>query len=331
MNIFTDFHHESLYLSFKLLFEKRLNGKVYRPIGLEWFTEGYWKIAEPYDNNVNTVSQFLVSNSQPFPDSKPLNDNISDCITLEQFKAMDIDIVIATIPAHFIAYAELIKKYKPTAKLICHYGNNWIMGNYQQDNVMASIMPQPIPNNVNTVFYHQEFDTNIFCYKEPTISNCISSFINVFDGFPDAQLFYDVEKLMPDYKFRIYGAVGRDGVINGEQNIANSIHNSKFVWHLKKDGDGFGHIIHNIFACGRPAIVKREYYKGQLAEYLMEDGVTCIEVDGLTTQQIVDKLLRYSEPSEYIKLCQNASERFKQIVNFDEEFEEIKIFLDKLL
>lgn len=331
MNIFCDFHHDALFESFRLLFEERLGHKIFRPIGMEWFTEGYWKIAEPYDNNINTVTQFLVPNSQPFDWSRPLNNDVSKCITLDQFKQMDIDIVIASIPSHFVAYTDLINKYKPNAKLICHFGNNWLVDNYEKKNVMASIAPQPVPGEINTIFYHQEFDTKIFCYKEPTHSKKIKSFINVFQDFPDAQLFYDVEKAMPDYEFKIHGALGRNGVIDKTQLLADSIHDSQFIWHIKKDGDGFGHIIHNAFACGRPPIVKKAYYTGQLAEDLMVDGVTCITVDGLTTEQIVEKILVYSEPSNYIKLCQNAYQKFKETVDYDKEEAEIRVFLDRLL
>ena len=351
MNVFADLHHEGLYDSFKMLFEDRLGGKLFRPVGLEWFQEGFWKIAELYNNAPDTIGQFLeLRDIKEYPFIPPFSDkslneikeqtkdyyvmNVGTgqkAITLEQFKNMDIDIVIASIPAHFVAYAELIKKYKPNAKLICHYGNNWLMSNYQQDNVMASILPQPIPNNTNVVFYHQEFDLNIFKYKEPTISKHIKSFVHVFDGYPDAQLFYDVEKLMPDYSFKVHGATSRDGNINGYQNIADAMHDSMFIWHLKKDGDGFGHIIHNAFACGRPPIVKKEYYKDQLAEQLMEDGVTCIAVDNLNPQEIVDKIRKYSETDNYIKLCQNAYNRFKEFVDYDEEEKEIREFVDNLI
>ena len=55
VNVFCDFHHHSLLRSFVLLFENRFNWNVYRPIGMEWFYEGYWG----YNNIEATAKQFL--------------------------------------------------------------------------------------------------------------------------------------------------------------------------------------------------------------------------------------------------------------------------------
>src|SRR3990167_1968898 len=54
-NVFTDFHHAGLLNSLIMLFEGRLGGAVYRPIGTEWHEKGYWKI---YDHPA-TVQQYL--------------------------------------------------------------------------------------------------------------------------------------------------------------------------------------------------------------------------------------------------------------------------------
>ena len=50
-----------LYYSLYCLLEKRLGFELYRPIGIDWFNEGYWKIAEPYNNSIDTINQFLES------------------------------------------------------------------------------------------------------------------------------------------------------------------------------------------------------------------------------------------------------------------------------
>jgi hypothetical protein len=59
MKIFTDLHHNDLYYALISLFEKRLGYEVYRPIGLDWFHNGYWKIAAPYNHAMDTVRQYL--------------------------------------------------------------------------------------------------------------------------------------------------------------------------------------------------------------------------------------------------------------------------------
>ncbi|MEK6881264.1 MAG: hypothetical protein AABY22_16705, partial [Nanoarchaeota archaeon] len=142
MKVFTDFHHGDLYYSFQLLFEKRLGWELYRPIGTDWQSEGFWKIADPYGDNSDTIMQFLGISPgwKPKDQTPPLNDvsykegdvyqlfeyphgTRHKAITLETFKEMDIDIVIASIPAHFAPFQRLIDLYKPKAKLICHFGN----------------------------------------------------------------------------------------------------------------------------------------------------------------------------------------------------------------
>ena len=40
--VFADYHHSGLYRSFELLFEKRLGGTLFKPIGWDWWNQGYW-------------------------------------------------------------------------------------------------------------------------------------------------------------------------------------------------------------------------------------------------------------------------------------------------
>ena len=349
--VFADLHHEDLYNSLYFLFEKRLGGTLLRPTGMDWFNQGYWRIAELYNNAPDTIGQFLeLRGIKEYPFIPPFRDTPLNAIkeetrdyylidlppfdhkavTVEQFKNADIDYVIASHPLHFDSFAIMINKLKPTAKLICQFGNTWNINDYPYKNVMASLAPQPVPGGTNAVFYHQEFDTNIFCYKPPVYNKKVKAFLHVFDSYPDAPLFYEVEKMMPEWKFEAHGATSRDDNVTGHQNIADAMHDSMFIWHLKRGGDGYGHIIHNAFACGRPPIVKLEYYQGQLAGQLMIDGETCLSTDGLSSGQIVNKILDYSQPEKYEKLSKQAYEIFTRVVDFAKEEIMIKDFLEKI-
>src|SRR3990167_11563745 len=116
MKVFADEHHQDLAYSLHLLFEHRLGYELYKPIGLEWFEQGYWDIAKPYGNNPGTINQYLEKRTQQFyPDGCPHR-----LMTLEEFQETDIDIVLASIPDHFETYTRLIKDHKPNAKLVCH-------------------------------------------------------------------------------------------------------------------------------------------------------------------------------------------------------------------
>ena len=58
--VLCDFHHSSLLRSLVLLFEERLDMALYRPIGMDWFDEGFWAI----NNQRDTAEQFLKPESQ---------------------------------------------------------------------------------------------------------------------------------------------------------------------------------------------------------------------------------------------------------------------------
>src|SRR5689334_1196720 len=118
MKLFVDLHHAGLYASLHYLFENRFGWELYRPIGLDWFTEGYWKIAEPYGNAPDTIGQFLGLQQVNLPLQVQINKNpelkeeglyeIYDtfhdfnhkAITLKKFKEMEFDIVISSFQPH---------------------------------------------------------------------------------------------------------------------------------------------------------------------------------------------------------------------------------------
>lgn len=343
MNIFTDYHHDDLLNSLHVLFESRLKMKLYRPIGLDWFNEGYWKIAEPYKNAKGTISQYLVNGSVPEDGTKPLNTDPRyytgakhKLLTLNQFKKKKIDVVIASYLPHVPVYKELIKKYQPEAKLIHQMGNDWskIVNFNDVKNILASTSKFKVPDGVNVVFYHQEFDTKLFRYEPPEYTKKISSFVNVISSFPtDLRFIKGLKRKLrtKKWKIKLYGSSCPDGVVQGHRNIVSEMHSSMFGLHLKRGGDGFGHIIHNWFACGRPPIVRYSQYKNQVAGDLMEDGKTAIFVDGLTPRKVARKILKYSKPDIHNKMCLAAHRRFGEVVNYDKEQKDIVKFLERLV
>lgn len=347
--VFTDFHHASLLQSFILLFEDRLGGSVYRPIGLEWAQQGYWKV---YDHPA-TQQQFLTlaQGYQPEDGSKPLNniekveEGVYYCqdidsgyynkaITLEKFFSMPIDIVIASLPQHIDPFIKLANEHPNKPKLIYQIGNNWnIDGTMLIPNVMSSAKVD-IPEWLHSITYHQEFNTDVFFFHEPQRSKNIYSFVNCFDTtphfLPDLKTFLGIEKRLTNWNFKIYGGQCRDGTADGARNLAMKMAESRFIWHTKFGGDGYGHILFNSAAIGRPTIVKLEYYKGKLGEKLLIDGETCVAIDGLDEEQILQKLAFYNEETNYNKMVYAVRDNFRQKVNFDTEAELLKTFIDEL-
>ncbi|MBC8552549.1 MAG: hypothetical protein H8D23_23210 [Candidatus Brocadiales bacterium] len=316
---------------------------------MDWQEQGYWHIYDhpatalqylttdqAYRPEDGSKSLNIIDNNSSFPQDKGIfyckdisSQKYNKAITLDGFKEMDIDIVIASIPQHIEPFKKLINKYKPNAKLIYQIGNAWNVGQNQVKNVMASALVQ-IPAEIHSVTYHQEFDTNIFTFEPDISGNQISSFVNCFDTADifkqDWELFTKVEKLMPEWEFKAFGGGCRNGAKHGEVGVAEAIGQSRLIWHTKRGGDGYGHIIHNVFAMGRPPIVNMSYYKNKMGGKLMVDGETCIAIDGLNPQEIVNKILR----TDHKQMSINAHNKFVQEVDFEEDEKKIRSFL-KLL
>lgn len=352
MRVFTDFHHASLLNSLIMLFEGRLGGQVYRPIGMEWAEKGFWNV---YPHPA-TQQQFLSLDQgyRPIDGTPPLNlieevrtnafdqaevyycrdiekDSTNKAITFQTFCDMDIDIVIATIPQHIEPFKRLIREFKPDAKLIFQIGNQWTTEAFDAPNVMASARIKNVPEVINYVEYHQEFDLGVFTRGGSGYQpKSVFSFINVLQDFPDWPLFQQLEKLMPDWEWRSYGGQCRDGSMNGSKALALRMRQAQFVWHVKAGGDGYGHVLFNSAACGRPLITKKSYYAGTLGEKLMIDGETCIDIDNKTPEQIVEAIGHFSQTENYSKMCQSVYANFRKHVDFDKDFEQIKQFLERL-
>jgi len=334
MNVFADLHHGDLYHSLRMLFEGRLGWNLYRPIGMDWWDKGFWK----YSENLPTVHQYLdiPNDVKHAPDhclvSDPNHNGTYKCLTFEQFKKMDIDIVIASVRQHEEPYFCLMAEHKPKAKLIRQAGNiHDIIDPEICRNIMAACNLQNVPENINLLVYHGEFDLNIFKYVPPTPVKKIKNFMNCVPDSRDFYLWPRYKQDLSDYDWKMFGILGEDGIIGTVEEIAKEMQDSTFIWHVKHGGDGYGHVIHNAFAAGRPLITRASHYKGCLAEPLLEDGVTCIDLDKHSFEENIKMIREFSQVDKHKKMCENVHERFQKIVNFDKEFEYIKKFLDNLV
>lgn len=367
-----------------MLFEGRLGGKVYRPIGLEWAEQGYWAIHD----HPATRAQYLGIGGATPDGSQGLNDVehveavkevlqlardkgcghsigsqiCTDCwairrikaempviykcrdidsgrynkaITLSKFLEMHFDIVIASLPQHIEPFRKLCALHPSKPKLIYQVGNAWGLEDGFAHNIMASAVLQNVPSNINLVSYHQEFDLDVFKVSPPKESNIITSLVNCFNVDRlfrhDWQLFQDVERLGPELEFRCLGGQGRDGSAHGHAAVAKAIADSRFVWHTKYGGDGYGHIVFNTAAVGRPMITNCSYYTGKLGQKLMIDSVTCICINNLYPEQALKKIEYYNNDSRYNEMCGNVVDNFKANVDFDADEVKIRKFLDSLI
>lgn len=357
MKVLLDFHHDELYESLVLLFEKRLGFEVYRPIGPAWYHEGYWKI---YDHPA-TVEQYLgFTTALPTfvghtdNENGPANDQGEilryqnwdpketypgilevaspvyegkryKCITLEQFKNQRFDIIVSSIPAHIEPHKQLIERFQPHAKHIFQAGNNWPSPYPRVQNILSSSRIT-LDHNANAVFYHQEFDLGIFNNLSSPEPKRVA---NMMHYIQEKETFELLESKLPDWQFHSYGAGNRDGSRGPSiKDVAASFNEHGFIWHVKKEGDGYGYSLHHSFACGRPLITRCSHFTGMTAEPLLVDGVTCIDLD---RHHIDDVSLILSRAAhEYKEWTDRAYKRFKEVVDFDHEFEDIKVFMSNL-
>jgi hypothetical protein len=333
MNVFTDYHHGDLYHSLHLLFEKRLGWNLYRPIGTDWANRGFWR----YSDNPATIEQYL--GFEPgtreedgvyfIPDTN--HGTVHKAITPEKFISMDIDIVIASVWNHQRSFAEMAA-HKPNCKFICQEGNNMGIVDFGVvKNLMASTSEMPVPDGVNAIFYHQEFDRSIFHPSSQRPPLRITSLMNCYPDGIDFPLWEKYKQALPEFEFKMHGILGTDGIIDGLENIAKAIHNSTFIWHLKAQGDGFGHTIHNSYACGRSVITKFGYYANRLAEPLLKDGDTAIDLDARSFEENVVLIRHLAARDQWGPMHVRTWHRFQDVVNFNAEFEEIKKFLERLI
>lgn len=319
-----------------------MGGTLYRPIGREWLDNGFWRIAEIYNNHPFTVAQYLgvhddyVNEDGIYRVWENGHKFFQNAITFERFLREPIDIIIASVPEHVESFAKLCEAHPNHPKLIYQVGNSWnIDGNLPVKNIMASAHMGGISVGLNTIEYHQEFDTKIFCPTVGTPGNNIYSFVNCLNTASiyaqDWPLFESLEKAMPDWTWRTFGGSCRDGEMNGQQAVADKMREAMFIWQVKAGGDGYGHVLHNALAVGRPLIVKKQYYAGKMADQLLIDEVTCICIDGLSCQQIINKIVHNSDPERYAAMSKAAYDTFNQYVDFNKEQKEIEEFLLKLV
>ena len=339
MNIFADYHHGDLYYSFHLLFEKRLGHNLFRPIGMDWLYEGYWKIGDPYPGDVTAMQYLrtegytseLPTNAEYYIEDdvyytyQPSQDFYHKAVTFETFKKMNFDIIISSIPAHDDAYANLLKKYQPQAKHISQMGNMWTRNHVK--NVMCSF-PQSRINvqpDQNVVFYNQEFDLNVFKYVPPSDTKRITSFVHLL---PKPELFYKYKTHLSNFEFKAYGVGTPDGCLSSHPDIANAMINSTFGWHVKPGGDGYGHVLHDWLACGRPIITHFSDYRHY--SNLLIPRETCINLEANTFERNIEIIKECSEPSVHKRMCETTYKVFKENVNFNSDAEKVKAFLEVL-
>lgn len=355
VNILCDFHHSDLWWSNYLTFEVALGHKLYCPRGMGWFEKGYYQQRHP-----DVAKQFLVHAMFTLEEAQAKFPRISlkkppgntfqyrasmdtivggrhfpllRTLSFEEFASTKIDVIMATTADMLKPWAALRRDLKPAAKLVREEGNvnGWSVSHPDYKNVITSDFPtyQKI-EAPNKLLYHQRFDTeNVFKFRSPAYSDRISCFMPGFRSHPDLVKFTEAHDF-GRMEFVDYGHHSKHGFLSPKEKYIEAMYRTAFVWHVKPGGDGFGHVLHNSLAMGRPIITIPDDYYNSLAWPLLLDGKTCILI-GKNPSENSRKIKEFSNPKTITEMSEAAAERFRKVVDYQWETEQIKAFLWRLL
>ena len=350
MKVLADYHHSDLFESYQLTLSDRFGWDVYAPVGMQWFDQGYWAFEKSYHGDA-VAKQYLVG---VWPDAEAHSfwrqvpdgthpGRLLRGVELEVAKTIPWDFIICSLPEwpeHFDGFRRLADE--TGAKLIAQVGNIGAVSRIDWNRVDAGLVSTtlhgvriPVPH----VVYRQEFSLADFRYEYPPAEpNSIASFIQCF---PENHQFYDqfldLARTYPgEFDYKVYGAYGSHepdefacGNLPSTPAVAEAMRRTRIAWHAKFWSDGYGHVIHNLCAVGRPIFAYYDYYESELAGPLLHK--VAFDIGHMGADEIVGTLRRLRDDDDYHReVCQRTVDRFREVVNFDEDAEKVRTLLEAL-
>ena len=311
-----DYHHADLAESLHLLLTDRLGIDLYIPVGPEWYEAGVWQFGRWTWGDDRLAQQFLNRDAVEHDSAHP--ERIHNVITYAEAQNLAWDYVIASVPDNYSGYHAFARKHD--AKFVIQVGNTNQHIAWELEPLVLNSSEMPIRGR--GVTYHQEFSLSDFAYA-PAESQIIGSFVNCMDRMPCYLFLDEAMNVMPDRTFRIHGIDGVDGNIKPTRDVGTLMRSYGWAWHDKITGDGFGHVIFNWAAVGRPLIGHASHYDGKLGGPLWEDGVTCIDLD----RHSVSELPGLLDSLDNAEMGRAIRDRFDELVDYEAEAEQIRALL----
>ena len=319
MKALVDFHHSDLLESLHLLLEDRLGIDVYIPVGQEWWDQEYWSFGRWTWGDDRLARQFLNRNNVEIESGHP--DRHHRCVTLGQAQRMRWDYALASVPDNYNGYADFAAQHG--ARFIIQVGNTNQPIDWSLNPLVLNSSEAPITERGVTI--HQEFSLRDFRYEPPS-SQTIASFVNCMDRIECWWALEEARDRLPSHEFRIHGIDGEHGNLKPTSAVANAMRAAGWGWHDKITGDGFGHVIHNWAAVGRPIIGHASHYRGKLAEPFWQDGVTVIDLDRHSVAEAAD-IIRNISLLEHRRMAEAMHETFTATVDFAADAEKVRALL----
>ena len=307
MRLLADRHQADLFYAIQRLFEDRLGWQVYTPIGHDWWDEGIWRFGEVFGDD-RLAQQYLAIGPHwremepgiyltfdPCHPERPLYG-----ISHGQAAGWSWDGVMATVQENQPGFARFAQA--TGARYLYQIGNTRQQIDWSLDPLVLNASEAAIEGR--GVNIGQEFDhRGTFRFREPEHMNRVASFVNLLPRIPESWgPFEELARQLPDYRFRSFGHHCPDGILQPVGHIAEEMARTGWAYHDKPTGDGFGHIIHNWAAVGRPLIGHARYYAGQRASIFWRDGVTCLDLDRHDYAEAV-RIIRETTPERHREMC----------------------------
>jgi hypothetical protein len=354
MKILADLHHADLAESLELLFTDRFGWDVYFPIGMGWFDRWFWNFERAAHGDA-VARQYLVG---VWPEAVNHGDHwtvddpthpgrVRKGVELDQALSQEWDIVLCSLTHNEQAFARL------AVQVGAHYGvqvgnvgqvqnvagegAGWDATEFALLSTTTAGVHVPKPH----VIYRQEFSLKDFRYEwPPANTNSVASFIQCF---PENGPFYEdflhfAREYPTEFDWKVYGAYGTApsdefacGNLPSTPDVARGMRDTRTAWHAKWWSDGYGHVVHNLAAVGRPKVGPLGYYEDKLAGPLHVDGVTSWDTNHRTNAEVVDILRKLRDDDDFHEqTCEAVRARFDEVVNFDEDAENVKALLESL-
>lgn len=341
-----DYHHHDLWESLELLCA-RLGWTLYRPMGMDWFDAGYWNFERAVHGDA-VAKQYL----EPWgsdADGKrfdPSHGRYQNLLTLDEARDLKPDVVMASVAHNHDGLHRFAREVGATFGI--HLGNvrfspidmaedRWDLADF---GIVTSVLPAPVDKP--HVVVHQEFSLTDFRHEPPPEGGVftVASFVNCFPENPQSYAgFRATAQLRTEYDWKVYGSYGSAptdeyaaGNIGECAKVGDAMRASDVAWHTKQWSDGFGHVIHDWAAVGRPLIGHEWYYRSQLAGPLWQEGVTSFDITDKSPADviaIIDRL--YHDPDLRLRMGENMAARFREVVNFDAEEQAIRAMFAQVL
>jgi hypothetical protein len=337
-------HHGDLYESLCMLFEDRFGWELYRPAGMEFWDEGLWNYERHMPHGIEVARQYLL----PWGTDSAVGDHfervdtthpgrIHKLVTLEQVRSQPFDIILATLAENEEGFASLARSIG--ARFGIQTGNEGTINRYDlADFCMFSTAREHTPW-VPHVFYHQEFSLADFRFEYPPTENDVAAtWVQCLSSAPeDWQRFETLAHATPELRWFHHGHCCQDcgywrSNVQTTPEVAAQMRAARIGVHFKRWSDGYGHVIHNLFAVGKPVIATASYYTDKLAGPLFVDGVTSFDVQTRSTDEVVAIVRRLAQDDDYHRqISENAAARFREVVDFDADAGAIRGMLDGVL